>query len=597
MLKTAVITPEPLHQPGPVLARGAFLIPVGLVAGFVVLWGILFLAIPPGQQDFPLNDDWAFARGAFDFARGDGIHYSRWSSMPQLGQWLWSWPFIQVFGESHAALRFSTIVLALLGILAFFDLLRQAGLAPGRAAFVAACLALNPLFFELSGTFLTDVPALAFSLIALALYGRALSLASTSLLRAVDFLALAVVVALLGAISRQNTITVPMAAGLILLAYPRIRYRPAWLLSIVVPACAAVAAHYWLKSRPDHYALLPKGGVDLGRLLLLAFTITQYMGLAALPVLLFEADVSSWRQPRVWVGFFAVLILLAGGAVFYGLGLDQEGPLRAWWNGWAKEGFWALFNERSTVGDTFPYLTNMLTPWGQFGVNEIVMGERPELLGPAVRLALSAAGCVAGAALLVRAAARLRAGAWKQLLTIFTILHLPFLIMPFVIFDRYYVVFMPGAIYLATNPRADAAPVAEQSYRWRRVLGLAALVVFGLFSVALLHDWLAWNSARWTLGRRALERGIAARDIEGGFEWDSWYAPAPPYLNPPEKESDLLLPYTNVMYGHISGRFALSFSVPEDATVSDRETYASWLPPGKREFYLVERQKRKSSPP
>ena len=149
------------------------------------------------MQDFPLNDDWAFARGAFGLAHGEGIHYSRWSSMPQLGQWLCARPFIEIFGESHAALRLSTIVLSLLGVLAFFDLLRQAGLAPPRAAFVSACLALNPLFFELSGTFLTDVPALAFSLVALALYGRAFSLASTNLLRAVDVLAFAVVVAVL----------------------------------------------------------------------------------------------------------------------------------------------------------------------------------------------------------------------------------------------------------------------------------------------------------------------------------------------------------------------------------------------------------------
>jgi hypothetical protein len=388
-----------------------------------------------------------------------------------------------------------------------------------------------------------------------------------------------------------------MAAGLVLLAYPRLRFRPAWLLGVAIPAAAAVAAHSWLKSRPDYYALLPKEGVDLGRVLLLAFTVTQYMGLTALPILLFEADLTSWRKPRIWVGFLASLVFLAAGAVFYGWGLDQEGPLRDWWNGWGKAGFWALFNERSSVNDTFPYLTNMLTPWGQFGVDEIVMGERPQVFGLAVRTGLSAVGCVAGAALVVRVAARLRRGAWKESLTIFTVLHLPFLILPFVIFDRYYVVFMPGALFLATSPRADVLPDRLLAASWRYVLGLAALALFALFSVALLHDWLSWNSARWTLGRRAVERGIATQDIEGGFEWDSWYAPAPPYAEPPEKKSDLLLPYTNVMYGHISGRFALSFSVPQGATVIDREAYTSWLPPGQSNFYVVERYKTESPRP
>jgi hypothetical protein len=63
---------------------------LALLASVAALWGILFIAIPPWDQEFPLNDDWAFARGAFDFARGDGFHYLQWASMPQLGQWLWA---------------------------------------------------------------------------------------------------------------------------------------------------------------------------------------------------------------------------------------------------------------------------------------------------------------------------------------------------------------------------------------------------------------------------------------------------------------------------------------------------------------------------
>ena len=147
---------------------------------------------------------------------------------------------------------------------------------------------------------------------------------------------------------------------------------------------------------------------------------------------------------------------------------------------------------------------------------------------------------------------------------------------------------MPGASYLATNLKLDGVRAAEPSMPRRHLPGLAALAVFALFSVGLLHDWLAWNTARWTLGTRALQRGIETRDIEGGFEWDSWYAPVPPFAERRESWSDLLLPYTNQMYAHVSGRFALSFSIPQGATVIDRETYTTWLPPCSREFYLVE---------
>src|ERR1700741_2418256 len=96
---------------------------VACLSTSAVLWGVVFTTIRPVEQNFPLDDDWAYSKGAFAFARGDGIHYYGHPAMPLLGQWLWAYPYIKAFGESHAALRFSTILLSWLGILAFYDLL------------------------------------------------------------------------------------------------------------------------------------------------------------------------------------------------------------------------------------------------------------------------------------------------------------------------------------------------------------------------------------------------------------------------------------------------------------------------------------------
>jgi hypothetical protein len=573
-------------------------VPLAALASLVAAWALLFIVIPTDAQDFPLNDDWAFARGAVAFARGEGVHYLRWASMPQLGQWLWAWPFLELLGESHTTLRFTTVVLSLLGVAAFFDLLRQAGLAPGRAAFVAACLAFNPLYFELSGTFLTDVPTLAFSLIALALYGRAFALAAANALGAFDLLAAAVVVAVLGAITRQNAITVPIAAGLLLLLrYPRLRLRPAWLLAVAVPGAAALAAHFWLKTRPDYYAVLPKDRPDLGRLVLVAFTGTHYLGLTALPVLFFEADWRFWKRPAVLAGLAVGLLAMGAGAAFYGLHeSEQMKPVREWWKDHASGGYLELFKEDSSFEKRFPYLGNMLTPYGQFGSKETVLGDRPLILGPAVRVAVSVVGCVAGAALLVSLVARLRAGAWKEPLTLFTALHLPFLFLPYVIFDRYYLVLMPGALYLATNPAAATEPAEARRGLPRRALGLAALGLYAVVSVALLHDWLSWNAARWELGRRAVERGIEATDIEGGFEWNGWYSPYPVFARCRGERKGLTLTLTWCMYAHISGRYGLSFSVLDGTRAVDEEPYDLWLAPGRRSFYLIATQAPGNAP-
>src|SRR5688572_1710239 len=104
----------------------------------LIRWAVLFVCFGWRRQNFPLDDDWCYARGLFAFLHGEGIHYFDWAAMPQLGQWLWASGFVYLLGESHVALRLSTMVLGGLGGLAFFDLLRQGELPGPQAAFAAA---------------------------------------------------------------------------------------------------------------------------------------------------------------------------------------------------------------------------------------------------------------------------------------------------------------------------------------------------------------------------------------------------------------------------------------------------------------------------
>ena len=199
---------------------------------WVTLWLLLFLAVPPTRQDFPLHDDWSFSHTASSPSFADrGSATTAWASMPQLGQWLWAWPFVAVLGESHVVLRFATLTLSTLGIVAFYALLRQEDqLSRPRAALAAAALALNPNYFLLSGTYMTDVPSLAFCLIALALYARALGSAR------VRWLAAATVVAVFAAVNRQNAVMASLAAGAVM----------AWRY----PRCARGRYGYWRSCSP-----------------------------------------------------------------------------------------------------------------------------------------------------------------------------------------------------------------------------------------------------------------------------------------------------------------------------------------------------------
>jgi 4-amino-4-deoxy-L-arabinose transferase-like glycosyltransferase len=523
---------------------------VPLVAS-AVAWCLLFAAVPPGRQDFPLNDDWAFARGAFQFAQGQGIDYGGWASMPQLGQWLWASPFVWSFGESHAALRLSTILLSWAGLAAFYDLLRQANVSPRRAALATATLAFGPLFFLLQGTFMTDVPALSLALASLALYARALRGQRSG------WLAAACVVAVLAAVTRQNTLAVVGAAAALLWRRPDLRRRAGWWAGVLAPVAVGGVVSIWFATRSDVRALTPSLPAP-AVLLSLPFLVVHLCGLSALPLLMTDWRRDSWKA-------------LAG--AFAGLA--------------AAAGYWLLYGSYLPYGGLFPYAENMLSPWGAFAgsrfTGPFVVGERPLLLDTATRVLLTLVGCAAGAALLVRLAGGWRSETRATPLTLFTLFAVPFLLIAPDVYDRYLLFLLPGVLGLvAVESPAEGAP----EWRRRRLVEVAAVAVLAVVSVGLMHDWLAWNAARWELGRRAAARQVDPREIEGGVEWDGWYAP--PGDAPAGRRRWPVLAFTREWFPEITGHYALSFAEVRGARRVDSEPYELWLQPGRREFLLIE---------
>ena len=518
------------------------------IAGSALLWAVVFFSIPASEQEFPLNDDWAFARGALLFARGEGIHYSGWASMPQLGQWLWALPFVAVFGPSHVALRLSTIALSWIGLVAFYDLLRHEGLPKGRAALVVAALAFNPLFFLLAGTYMTDVPALSMALAALAFYRRALAGGR------LGALALGTSVATLAALTRQNTLVVPIVTAILLARERPLRKRPAWWIAIALPLVIGIAVHLWFQGRPDTRAIAPQWP-ETDVLLLLPFLLGHFFGLYALPLLVAGGGRGRFRA----FGIGALLML--GAAIFWHGPGDKYLP----------------------YGGLFPYSENMITPWGAFAgsrfTGALEVGKRPLILGTDARWVLTILGCVAGAGWLSRAFERERLRLLAGALGLFTLLELPFLLIAPDLYDRYLLLLLPGALCLA-------APIGDAG-RLRRLLAAGVLTLMAIVSLALMHDWLAWNSARWKLGERALTAGINPWDIEGGFEWDGWFSPAP-RRDPRGPRRGLTLPFTHDWFPHVTGRYAIAFSQPPGTVCLDRQEYHLWLSPGQHEMLLVQ---------
>jgi hypothetical protein len=542
---------EPLHSRSTLLSR-AWIFPLLPIGTTVLLWGVIFTVLPPGRQEFPLVDDWAYAKGAFAFARGEGIHYYHQPSMPLLGQWLLAYPLIKITGESHAALRLLTVTLSIIGTLAFYDLLRrEVRLSRAGASFTAAALALNPIVFIMSGTFMSDTPAFSLSLIALALYSRALREGSLAML------ASAAAVATLATITRQNAVVTPLVSGILLCRNRALRWQQAWHAGVWLPLVIGVAVNAWFAARPDAVALHPVIHPVM-TIVLRLIKISLYIGLTVLPLLALCPGATSGNR------FFVALVIVADASIFIFIILYQ-------------------FMNYYFIG-LFPYLTCMITRWGTLEDDFYVAGTRPLMMGRGVQALLTVLACIGWAALADRATARIRDGFLANPLFLFTVLHVLILLISPTLFDRYLIVLIPGALALAAEPPIRA--------RWP--LGLGVLALFAVCSAGLTHDLLAWNSARWEVGRRALARGISVDDIEGGFEWDSWYSRTPVVATFSDKlpttVRGLMLPFNHGRHPHITGRYALAFSQIPGTVVLDSQPYRLWLIPGEWRFLLLEQR-------
>ena len=550
---TTSMTPTEAQGKPPPWSRRAVALDLALLAG---LWLIAILLVNP-HGNFPLIDDWIYAPTVHSIMLGLGPKLKDWGSATLVAQTYWGALFCSVFGFSFTTLRLSTLVLGLAGVYGTYGLARVLGATRFLAVVCALALAFNPLYFNLSFSFMTDVPfaAMAVLSILLVVVGIQRRAGGTILLGAVG--------AAVATLIRQLGLVMPLAfAFSTLLSRPRARQ-----LAVAGAFCALatlplVAWNWWLghvHGVPALYGL--QAGEVMHRLaqgpagqwhdwLLNAFVIGMYAGLFALPVL---AVKSRGAKVRDWV-FLATAPLFILGA------LDQRRLM--------PYSYDCLGN--NTIGPLFLAGRDYLIPKPLASV----------IIWSVLTLAaaLAAASLISLLVGLVRgslgADRRAATGARIRLFLAFcaVIYAAPLVIGGF--FDRYLILLAPlmAAAICAAEARAGAGKVA----RWR--IGAACLVLagFATFSVAGTHDYLAWNRARWqALDHLTEVEHIRPDRIDGGFEYNGAY-----YLTPENLR-----------------RYPTAWVVPDDYTVSFRPLpgkqvhsvwpYSRWLPPMRDQIYVL----------
>ncbi len=450
----------------------------------VIIFALQFLYISP-QGEFSLNDDWVHTDSAHHFAKTGTLRMLPFAGPTFYVPIAYGAGLIHTFGFSHTLLRISTLALAMLTLLLVYVLLTKMT-RPLWAFFGSLLLFVNPIFYNLSFTFMTDIPALFFLTAGLLCYWIGFKEKRPA------YLFLGSLLSVAGAFTRQTNILLLAAAGLYALSQPKkIPFRHIFW-SFGAPLTLGAGIYLYLLV----HNLLPQGASlhyisDASLLfehaLWWSWYTLVYLGFFALPL----CGGWLWKRKRIWKNKKLFLYLLI--------------PLLV-----------ALIL-RQVKSVQFPYILNIINIYGLGPMQGVLNGKLISLFSSKVwgvlTLLFAASGgwCVY---ILREKSARLKRPV--GLIWLFGILYvLPILL--FESFDRYYLPLFLTLIVLII------IRIHETQFSFPMMFLL--MCVYAMFSISQTDFYLQWNQERWDLANTILETsGRETHEIDGGYEWNGMHS-------------------------------------------------------------------------
>jgi 4-amino-4-deoxy-L-arabinose transferase-like glycosyltransferase len=462
---------------------------------------ILFLAAAAAVnplREAPYDDDWAFGETVQHLLETGQYRLNDWLAPNMPLQAVWGALFCLPGGYSFAALRLSTIVLAVIGMVAFRGLAVEHGISRGAANLLTLCLGSSPLFFKLSLTFLSDVPFLAVTLVATLFYTRALRDERWSSWLAASLAASAAI------FIRQFGMALVGGIVLIWLVDARRWQRlPRYLLGVLLPGAAALwqLNQGWNHSTWAQALLLSRqrvflwGGGLLKNVPWRPFVLSEYVAFL-LPALVFVAAVALVRELRGRRLRAVTARSNMGGTI---------GGVVAWTILFVASNFYA--SRFLAVDKLMPFL-----PW----YFEIL-----KLLGTKIQFCVTVVA-VGGGILFARLFARRYAVAANRptlnqaVLDVSTGVSFAMALVFFVFGDKDVLIFLPFAA-IVVGRQVESVLTA-----YRPVVAVLCLGMLAGTAIWTRED-LCRNEAIWTLAERVHVTGVPPGKIFAGWEWSGYY--------------------------------------------------------------------------
>jgi len=513
---------------------------------YLVLLSIILWARPFG--DYPLNDDWQYARVTKAFI-ATGVFKSDVQIAPSLiGQSLLVWPLVKLFGFSHGLLRGGSLLMGATLLASLHVIMRQLRLPPALIAGLLLSFLLSPLTLYFSFSFMTEIYGFAVAMVAAAWwFQRRTKLAG---LRAVP-----------PPIGGWLAMSVGLLCGLSfwIRQYAALVY-PALLGAALIPP---MLAKDWQHLRRSLIGTVLGFSIFAGVIagyFYWALASGNFRSEFASPLeQLLKFNEAAWRvQPGIFIAYLTLmfipsLLLLARRATFW----------RAWLvpalviSGTVGLAYFRLQHKADGGGhppawfhNRFPYLGNVIQDGGigpiiLRDVYEMNLASQPRLSAQLWRnvermiwlgtLLWAPLFALLPGLLLPRRKLAPPQGVsgivaevlWFGLLFVFGSAFIVIQTYGVHVFDRYLFPLQIGMVlviavaFAATQRRAVALVGVKGRWLAASLAGVAALGL-AWFSVAGLHDQFRWNDVRWALYRDLLSSGISSLNINAGWEAQGW---------------------------------------------------------------------------
>lgn len=544
-----------------------------------------------------IDDDWGYIKTAQVLAQTGHLVYNGWEAAMLGWQAYFGALLIKLFGFSFTAVRFSTVMEAMVTAFLLQRVCIRAGLNSWNATLVTFTFVLSPVFLPLSFTFMSDVPGVFVIIVCLHMCLRAVQAENER--SAMIWICLAALANAVGGTARQIAwlgVLVMVPSTLWLLRRSR-RVLLAGCISWIVAAGIVAAAIHWFAHQPYilPQALLP-ARVGLREVASAARIGLRYAGdlaLLALPVLLmFAPSLRSWNR-RMAAVFAAGLLCFA----VPGVALIHAGKLQMWvapfLGDYMTTSTLARLNVLTAHGTHLPVSSDvlqiLLTGAVVLGIVLLVTSFFASATGPVAiqedsGISWQNLGILLGPFSLAYIALLTSMVLQNQVFAFFNRYLLPLAIILVLVLARYY----------------------QQRVHAHLPVFCAFLVgIFAVFGIVATHDMFALYRGYVSAIDQVLSSGVPATAIEGPWEFETWtetealgyandprirtpsgaYVPQPAHAYPSDCKPEWILPWVPALKP--AYRLSLDRSECGGQLAFPPTMYRTWVGPHTNWIYTI----------